>query len=334
MGVFDGIGSAISGGVVSGGLGLLNNIGANRRARKQLEQQEAAQKRLNEHGAELNYQYGEMAADAAHQRSLGLLEAETEANSYVNQVADAKEAGLSVGLLYGGGPGGTGGSAGGGAQGGGAGNQKGAAPDYLEVEAIKQARKQAHADLMKSINEGRLVVAEKEKVETETEEIKSNIDTSNELTPFQKELLREQATAILIENIRKDWENLGGRNKIGDFKDMDYTSKELGRYIRINEGSIFDKRTAEEVAEISSRIEGNKALAGLNTEKKKGYWAELMNATAIADSEEIKAAAIKLGAEHATGEYTNWKTWKDIAFDIWKTVLGAAGDAAKASIGK
>lgn len=95
-------------------MGLIGKKTDYKNAVKLLHEQEASQQRINETLGLQNYNYGEMAADAAHERSLGLLSAEKEANSYVSQVADAKEAGLSIGLLYGGGgAGGTGGSAGG-----------------------------------------------------------------------------------------------------------------------------------------------------------------------------------------------------------------------------
>ena len=35
-----------------------------------------------------------------------------------------------------------------------------------------------------------------------------------------------------------------------------------------------------------------------------------MNATAHADADQIRAAAIKLQTEWSTGEYINWKTWQ------------------------
>lgn len=303
-------------------LGLLGNIGAGKRAKKAIAAQEAAQQRLNEQNAQLNYNYGEMAADAAHQRSLGLLQAETEANSLENQVTDAKNAGLSVGLLYGGGGGGGSASAGGGAQGGGAGNQRGQAADYLEVQAQKIANKQAMADLTRAANESSLLKAEKEKIKAETENIKEETSTSQELTPLQKELTRQQGIEKWIENIRKEWEHQASDDSLGESSEQNDV---LNIVAHIRKKGYFGEKVAQELAEALSRTEGNKALTELNTEKKKGYWQELLNATRMADNDEIRAKAIKLASEWSTGEYTNWKTWADIATDAIGAITKLVG---------
>lgn len=320
MGALDGILGGAASAAVGSGLGLLSGIGSGKRARKLLAKQEEAQSRLNQESAQLNYDYGELAADAAHERSLGLLQAETEANSYQSKVADAEAAGLSVGLLYGGAGGGGGASAGGGAQGGGAGNQRSKAAEYLEIMAAQQAQKQADAEIARTINEGRLIDAQRENIQAETENIKEDTATSKETTPIQVELLRQQGIGKLLENARTEWENSGGgETEVFRNVKLDHTGA-------ISKDSYFDRRIAEDIAEAISRTEGNKALTELNTEKKNGYWQELLNATAHANAAEAQAAAIKLASEWSTGEYTNWKTWTTLATDA----LGGITDIIKA----
>lgn len=316
--IISGASSAAAGGLF-GSLGL---IGLNKRNKRLIQQQEESQMRLNEQNAQLNYDYGELSADAAHERSLGLLAAQTEANSYESQVADLNKAGLNVGLLYGGAGGGGGASAGGGAQGQGAGNQKGQAPNYLEIEAIKNERRSVNAQLAQVAAETSKAHAERKQIEAETENIKDQTETSRELTGVQKELIKQQAIEKAIDNVRKDWENSGGRDQYGEFKDLSYES--LGHIIRINKGSVFDEKGAAELAETISRKENNKALSELNTAKKTGYWTELMNAVSIADSEKMKAEAIKLAAEFQTGEFTNWKTWINEAKDAFRLFIELA----------
>lgn len=324
----------VIGAAIGGGLALASLIGGTVRAKKAkqesyenslalLREQEKAQSRLNKENAQLGFQYGEEAADAAHQRSMSAYEIEKQDNSAEAQLADLKAAGLSTGLLYGGGgAGGAGASSTRAAQGSGAGAMGGQAPDYLEVEANKQMAKQAAAELTRTNQEAALLGAEVAQKRAETKKIQEETETSKELTPFQRELLREEATSKLIDNVRKDWENLGGRDTQGEkFGALEFTSKDLERVARVNGGSLFDKKGAAEIAKIQAETEGATALAQLNTEKKQGYWQELLNATTAAENDKIRAAAVKLAAEWETGEYTNWKTWAEQAQKAAGTIV-------------
>ena len=97
-------------GAVGAGLGLLGSIGAGARQRKAIKAQKEAQKELNEQAASLNYEYGEKAAENAYQRQLAMYNRSYEDQSYEAMVKQMEEAGLSVGLMYGGN--GSGGGAG------------------------------------------------------------------------------------------------------------------------------------------------------------------------------------------------------------------------------
>lgn len=306
--------STLTGGLVSGGVGAgLGALGAAQSQKNSLaliKQQEESQRALNAENAQMNYEYGEQAADAAHQRGLNMYQIEKEDSSAASQVQDLKDAGLNVGLLYGGGGAGGGASVGSGAQGDGAGNQKSQAANYLEVEAMKQQRKMADAELARTVNEGRLVEAEKRKLEAETEEIKSNIWSTEDKHEIEKELLRQEGIEKFIENTRKRYAQ--GDNSYGST-----AGHTLGE-VRITEGSAFTKQVAAEVAETISRVE-------LNTERKKALWKELMIAQEKNETEKIKATAIKLAAEWSTGDYTNWKTWVSLS----KEGVGTLIDIAK-----
>lgn len=96
---------------ITGGLsGILNTLGIGRR--KQIRQQ----KEMVENAAQINYKYGEMAAENAFERQQVLYNRTYQDQSYANQVAQMDAAGLSPGLMYGKG----------GAGGGGAGSTTGA----------------------------------------------------------------------------------------------------------------------------------------------------------------------------------------------------------------
>lgn len=305
-----GILNTLSGGLISGGvgagLGAISAAQAQKNALALLKEQESAQSRLNQENAELGYNYGEMSAGNAHNRQLQLYNMQKEDQSAEAQIEDLKKAGLSIGLLYGGGgAGGTGGGSTKGAQGDGAGALGTQAPNYLEVEAAKQQRKLADAELARTVNESSLIKAERDKLEAETRKIDEERKTSEELTPVQKALLEQEGVSKWIDNARKNYENSGG-NQTERRTPKHVEEHGLFGILNIGEEGQFNRRQAAEIGEIVSNTE-------LNNEKKKGYWQELLNATAREETEKAKAAAIKLAAEWSTGEYTNWKTWTEAA---------------------
>lgn len=97
-------------GVVSSASGILNMLGVGRK--RQIRQQ----KEMAENAAQINYKYGEMAAENAFERQQVLYNRTYQDQSYANQVAQMDAAGLSPALMYGKG----------GAGGGGAGSTSGA----------------------------------------------------------------------------------------------------------------------------------------------------------------------------------------------------------------
>lgn len=97
-------------GIVGDVSGILNILGVGRK--RQIRQQ----KEMAENAAQINYKYGEMAAENAFERQQVLYNRTYQDQSYANQVAQMDAAGLSPGLMYGKG----------GAGGGGAGSTTGA----------------------------------------------------------------------------------------------------------------------------------------------------------------------------------------------------------------
>lgn len=97
-------------GIIGDVSGILNMLGIGRK--KQMRQQ----KEMVENAAQINYKYGEMAAENAFERQQVLYNRTYQDQSYANQVAQMDAAGLSPALMYGKG----------GAGGGGAGSTTGA----------------------------------------------------------------------------------------------------------------------------------------------------------------------------------------------------------------
>ena len=97
-GVVGGVSGGISGGISSTVGGAFSGIGRKKREQRQLKMQ----KELNEQVAQLNYDYGEKSAENAYARQMEMYERSYEDQSYSAMRQQMEDAGLSVGLMYGG----------------------------------------------------------------------------------------------------------------------------------------------------------------------------------------------------------------------------------------
>lgn len=203
MGILTGLGL----GAITGAAGnLIGSIGSGKRYKKQTKIQEESQKRLNEQAAELNYNYGEQAAENALERGFksadynqGIwekqfeLQNEKEAMQYQTAISDIEKAGLSYGVLSGGGLAGGGGVGGGGgtpSAGTGAGNQKAArAADAAQQEANRIAKQQAQIEALRSGSEIELANSEAKKIDAETELINKQAGAFEETNNAETQLI-------------------------------------------------------------------------------------------------------------------------------------------------
>lgn len=134
-GMTGGLASGISGAVS----GLFGALGAGKKEKRQLEMQ----KELNEQAAKLNYEYGEKAAENAYKRQMEMYERSYRDQSYSAMRQQMEDAGLSIGLMYGGGGnGGAGGATTGAPQGetGGAEAGRADSPAAQQAAATQQAQ--------------------------------------------------------------------------------------------------------------------------------------------------------------------------------------------------
>lgn len=328
-GVTGGLASGISGAVS----GIIGNIGYGRRLKKQIE----AQKELNEQAAKLNYEYGEKSAQNAYERMLNMYQRSYRDNSMSAMRGQAEQAGLSVGLLYGGGgvAGGGAGSTGGGIQGDTGGAEAGRASSTAEMEQLAIARTaQAleFASLKKDLN---VKDAQADELRAQADAARANagLQTEKKITEVQQrevliEKLRQEGMEKWIKNVQERWASEYG-SKSGDHV-YSTKNKVYGEYSISSTGYLSENK-AWAVAQATANTgatdanaQAAKALAELNSEKARTYWQVLLNAAAHADADRMRAAAAQLATEWETGEYTNWKTWADLA----KNILGAIGGGA------
>lgn len=298
------------------GLGALGAANKNQQAKKQ----DQRNLEMNKELMGLQNSYNSAAADKAHERTKELYEISRQNNSMQEKVKQANEAGLSVGLLYGnGGAGGTGAGGGTGSMASTSTSASNIAAERatgMEIISAMNEQKLANAQEQKVKNETALINAQKKNIEADTEQKTATTERTKELTPFEKGLMKENITKEWIENVRKDWENLDNEK----FGAMETKNELIGRELRIDKKGNFNQIQAATIAEIKARTENNKAMSELNTEKKKGYWTELLNATIHADAAKAQAAAVKLASEWTTGEYTNWRTWSDEAKGVVRSI--------------
>lgn len=169
-------------GGMAGGLvgGLLGKIGAKKRARQQLDMQ----MKLNDAANKSNYEWGEKSAANAFDRQMQLYERTYQDESFANKRKQMEEAGLNVGLMYGGGgaSGGGAGSTSSVAQGGAGGAQAGQASSETDRQmamqqqtalSLQAAKLQSEIELNKA-NANKLN-ADAGKQPTEIEEMGANI---------------------------------------------------------------------------------------------------------------------------------------------------------------
>lgn len=155
----------LSGGLASGALGLFGNLFGKKEPSKEELMKQAWE--YEKEGMALQYQYGQQAADAEHQRNLDMW----KATSYGAQTREMEKAGLSKGLMYGNGGGQAASTAGGG-------GMQPSGPKMNPVEAALQ--QQAMGLQLKQIEaQNKLANAETAKALAEANKI-AGVDTKGQ----------------------------------------------------------------------------------------------------------------------------------------------------------
>lgn len=299
---------------IGAGMGLASGLLGKRNS------QFSDQMKLNEQAAGLNYKYNEMSANSAFGRQLQMYEQMMQDNSPLAQRRRLEEAGMSVGTMA------NLGSTGGGQNVGapqGAGSSGGAQPGNASNRAENKMagiqEKILGLTLAKGEAEVRKINAEASNIEASEEGTKASTETTNALRDILVENARQSGKGQWIENNLKDFFGTTGEEKEGSTY---WENEEYGRF-GVSKGSYLAEETTSAIAKTWAETNNLEASTILTSEKAKGYWQELLNATAHANADQVKAAATKLAAEHSTGEYTNWKTWVDMG----QSVIGEFGRA-------
>lgn len=344
--LISGLGSGLGSGLIGTGLGLLGSIGQGRRQRKAIEAQKGAQMELNQQAAELNYEYGEKAAENAYKRQLAMYQKSYEDQSYEAMVGQMEDAGLSVGLMYGGS--GSGGGAGAmsgapkGDTGGAMAGQAANAATLMQVENERRSLALQQASMAKDIQlkdaEIKLKNTEADKSRKEALYTEALTETEDELREARKNREFWEGRLPWLENMRQQFDDM---TKPGTDHNMTVTDSYYGEHLFSSHGLLSGQKVAEVVktlAETGTEEQRKVCLAAeaaLTNEKVRGYWKELQVAIKNADSQAIVAAAQKLNSEtqrldveHKYGIKMTAKQWIEIGIGVTGAVAGTIGAGA------
>lgn len=353
-GLLETAGNAVSGGILGGisnGVGgALGLIGANKRMKKQIEMQKNAQKELNEQAAQLNYEYGEKAADSAFSRQMKMYERSYQDQSYEAMRGQMEDAGLSVGLMYGGGgSGGSGGATSGapmGATGGAvAGNAGDAIRASIEQElGLKQLALQTAGlkiDLENKKKEGDKIDAEANDLNASANLKEAQKSTEDKTREVKYQNLVEEGRFRWMENFKTRWETETSKDELEKGNTHMTAWDHIYGDFEIIDDAIwvgFRKNELDNLVKEGAKIEQNEKLmkvqALLTEEEAKYYYAKMMSEILKNNAETAEAYAKKIATLHNIGEYVNWKTIMDAGINgievLTKTIVGGKiGKAAK-----
>lgn len=323
-------------GIVGDISGIFSALGIGRR--KQIRQQ----KEMAENAAKINYKYGEMAAENAFERQQVLYNRTYQDQSYANKVAQMDAAGLSPGLMYGGG----------GASGGGAGSTTGApmgatgaagagvAADpnarlqaLMSLRQVRMSERKNEAEINLLNTQAEALKAEATKNEEETTSIiekriwqvkqemfgswKDFIDTANQLwdqmvkwQPTQKTTIDGQEVEIPkyfeIEDDKFGKIVFGEKSFQGDMMAAEKKILEGTAAIKTLESIYADEKLSAEIKKINADACSGMAQAAY-------YYA-----AGETQKAEAKVLEVKKRTEEATAELRELQYWTEIANTILK----------------
>ena len=275
-----GAGAQSVGQVASAGGGILGlfGIGNRKRAKRQLENQI----KLNEAANESNYRWGEKAAENAFKRQMEAYERSYEDQSYAAMRKQMEEAGLSVGLMYGGS--GSGGGSGFMTQapmGQAHGANAGKADSPAEQWAMRANQIEMGLNLANLKKQGDVLDSQAEQNKAAASKTSEEAQTEREMREGKVKELFYRGRSQYIDNVRKMFEDMAA-------EDSDHWWTEAyddfyGDH-RIDSTRIPTKKDTTEIIKALSeseaakgQAENSKALAGLNTERKKYLFIEALS---------------------------------------------------------
>lgn len=342
-----GAGAQSVGQITGAGGGILGlfGIGNRKRAKRQLENQI----KLNEAANESNYRWGEKAAENAFKRQMEAYEQSYKDQSYAAMRKQMEEAGLSIGLMYGGS--GSGGGSGFMTQapmGQAHGANAGKADSPAEQWAMRANQIEMGLNLANLRKQGKVLDSQAEQNRATASKTSEEAQTEREIREGKVREIFQRGKSQYIDNVRKMFEDMA-------IEDSDRWGLEIyddfyGDH-RIDSTRLPTRKDAAEIIKTLSeseaakgQSENSKALAELNTERKKYLFIEALSnmiqaeaaknsglaAIENAATNRAQQALKELTTKYEYGIEKTPKFWMDLADRVLKAIGVTVGAAAGA----
>ena len=342
-----GAGAQSVGQIASAGSGILGlfGIGNRKRAKRQLENQI----KLNEAANESNYRWGEKAAENAFKRQMEAYERSYEDQSYAAMRKQMEEAGLSVGLMYGGS--GSGGGSGFMTQapmGQAHGANAGKADSPAEQWAMRANQIEMGLNLSNLKKQGEVLDSQVEENKAEALKTSEEAQTEKEMREGKVNEIFQRGKSQYIDNVRRMFEDMAIEDD--DRWGVEVYDEFYGDH-RIDSTRLPTKKdTAEIIKTLSEseaakgQSENSKALAELNTEQKKYLFIQALSnmiqaeaaknsslaAIENAATNRAQQALRELATKYEYGIEKTPKFWMDLGDRVLKAIGVTVGAAAGA----
>lgn len=282
-------------------------------SKKKAEQQMEMQKELMNYQLEQSFNWNEKAAENAFSRDMQMYERNYQDQSYSAMRKQMEDAGLSVGLMYGGGAaGGGGGAVTGGAQGGAQGAAP-QAPDMAQYQMQKQRQQELALNMamMESNIEVNKAKAEELRAKAEEDRENARLSTEKKITEMESREhilkgLYESNLGKWIDNLRKRFEDATSAED--DYAELKAEDDYYGQYEIILDGI----RNTDVMAEIWRKISEKDKNVGLaeaawaeamyNNERTRHYMEEISALVMHANAHRLEALSAKMRADNEARE--------------------------------
>lgn len=313
----DAVGQGINGMISSGFNKLGDKLGISQLAREQ---------KYARQNMQMQFDFNEKAAENAFERTKEMYERQYQDSTAANKRQQLEDAGLSVGLMYGGGGAGGGGGV------------PAATPQAQGGMGLLNAHEER--TLAQEGAATRLTAAQAKLAEAQADKAKEETQTEKELRKYAVETARQKGITQWIQN------------KITEYFMDEHEEDEPEEYWwnhRLEEGTWFHPRSVEgqknfaealnawlDAEEKAGAANASNARAALDTERKKYYFMEMIAAMTSANaaktvalSKKIEALAHQKKIDYETGEEWNWKTIVEYGFRFGEDMIEGAEALSK-----
>lgn len=152
--------------------------------------------------------------------------------------------------------------------------------------------------------------------------------TEMQMRPIRYRELFEKGKGEYIRNLESYFEDAfegNEKDRLDTYDDMFGEHSIIGRRLKSRQGTQDVLNTQAQIYERQQNAKAAKALAELNTEKKKYVYMEALAAAMNANAHMLEAKAKELATLFETGDYVTWRTWAEYAAQGAQMLTDIAG---------